>query len=501
MITKKLLIKNSILNTSGQFVPLFVAFFTTPYVVSHLGMELFGVLTIVWVIVGYFTIFDCGLGTATTKYISESLGSEDKLSVSKVYWTSLLLISCLGTVGVCLFCFFVPMLVARFFIVSPKLLPEVMAVATIASPLILFLLVKSVLIGAVQAYQKFGIVNIITISNITCSQLIPVWVLSRGRSLKEIIIWLLIVEFIFTLIWFAASLIIIPERKFQGFLALGVFKKFAFFSFWLLIQRIMNWIQLNIHTVLIGTLISVSVIGYYTIPYSLVCKIGLIGAGFNPVIFPAASYFNKINQEKSKRLFYTSLKFTMLVYGLACLLLFVFAKEILVLWMGQDFIKSVFVTRLLAVSMYLGGISWILSIFIQINNPRFLSVFSTITTPCYLLILWFLTKKFSFNGCGYAFLFLCIAGIVTHSIYFIKKGYIRLMPKINWKLLMGIFCLMLTLIFNLFLKQVENMNISVVIGNIMVLIVGYSTVSWVFFLGQEEKSSFIVKIKNFLLFK
>ena len=486
------------MNTSGQIVPLFVAFFTIPYVVSHLGMEFFGVLTIVWVIVGYFTIFDCGLGTATTKYISESLGKEDRLNIGRVYWTSVLFISCLGIIGVCLFCYFVPALVARFFIVSPKLLPEVLTVYIIASPLILFLLVKSVLIGAVQAYQRFDIINIITISNIVCSQLAPVWVLSRGGSLKEIIIWLLIVEFIFTLIWLVTSLIIIPERKFQGFLAFDAFKKFAFFGFWLLIQRVMNWIQLNIHTVIIGTLISVSVIGYYTIPYSLVCKIGLIGAGFNPVIFPAASFFDKINQEKTKRLFYLSLKYTTLLYGLGCLLLFVFAKEILVLWMGSDFIKSIFVTRILAVSMFLGGISWILSIFIQINNPRFLSFFSIITTPCYLFMLWFLTKKFSFNGCGYAFLILCIIGVVTYSVYFIKKGYIVRPFKINLKLWIGVFCLILILFLNLFIKYTGKMNLPIVIGNIMVLIIGYSVVGWIFFLEKDEKEPLILRIKNLL---
>jgi len=498
IITKRLLIKNSILNVGGQIVPLFIAFFTIPYVVSHLGMELFGILSIVWVLIGYFTIFDCSLGTATTKYISESLSKKDKLNINKIYWTSLFLIICLGVIGVCLFCIFIPTLAVRFFIVNPKLLPEIMAVSIIASPLILFLLVKSVFIGTMQAYQRFDIVNIITISNITCSQLAPVWVLFRGKGLKEIIIWLVIIEFVFTLIWFIVSLRIIPERKFRGFLALAEFKKFSFFSFWLIIQRVMNWIQLNIHTVLIGMLISVSMIGYYAIPYSLATKIGLIGAGINPVVFPAASFFDGSNQEKAKRLFYASLKYTVLLYGLGCLLLFIFAKEILVLWMGIDFIKSVFVTRLLAASMFLGGISWILSIFIQINNPRFLSLFSIITAPCYLVVLWFLTKKFSFNGCGYAYLILCVTSTVTYIIYFIKKGYIMRPPRLNLKLLVGIFCLMLILLLNLLIKYIGKMNLPIIIGNIMVLIIGYFVVSWVFFLHEDEKSPLILKMKNLL---
>ena len=496
-ITKKLVIKNSILNISGQFVPLLVTFFTIPYIIRHLGMGRFGVFVIVRTIIDYFSVFDCGLGTATTKFIADALGKDNKSDISKVYWTSVFLIFCLGVIGVCLFCIFVPALSARFFIVSSNLLPEMSAIAIIASPIILFLLLKSIFIGTAQAYQRFDIVNIITIPNIICSALAPVLVLFKGGGLKEIIIWLVIVEFIFTMIWYLVSLRIIPERKFRGFLAFAPFKEIVIFGFWLLVQRIMNWIQFNAHTIIIGMLISVSMVGYYSVPYSLATKIGLIGAGIAPVIFPAASLFDGVSQEKTKRLFHASLKYMMVLYGLGCLLLLVFAKEILILWVGNDFIKSVFVTQLLAVSIFLGGISWIFSIFIQINNPRFLSLFSSITVPCYLFVLWFLTKKFSFNGCGYAWLFLSITGTVTYGIYFIRKGYITRPHKIDLKLLLGILCLIPCLLLNLLIKHVGNMNIPVIFGNIMILIIGYSVVSWIFFLGQEEKSLFVLKVKNF----
>jgi len=62
-----LLARNTLLNLLGQAVPLLVGVLTIPFIVHGLGTERFGLLSLAWVILGYFTIFDLGLGRATTK--------------------------------------------------------------------------------------------------------------------------------------------------------------------------------------------------------------------------------------------------------------------------------------------------------------------------------------------------------------------------------------------------------------------------------------------------
>ena len=45
-----------------------------PLVLIHgLGTERFGVLTIGWVIMGYFSMFDFGMGLATTRFVAATL--------------------------------------------------------------------------------------------------------------------------------------------------------------------------------------------------------------------------------------------------------------------------------------------------------------------------------------------------------------------------------------------------------------------------------------------
>jgi hypothetical protein len=69
-----LLARNTLLNLAGQVIPLLIGLATIPYIVRGLGTERFGVLAIAWVVLGYFSLFDLGLGRAKTKFVAECLG-------------------------------------------------------------------------------------------------------------------------------------------------------------------------------------------------------------------------------------------------------------------------------------------------------------------------------------------------------------------------------------------------------------------------------------------
>ena len=62
----KLLAKNTIYNIMGRALPMVVAFFTIPQVIKGLGVESFGVLSLIWVVIGYFGIFDLGIDKLTS---------------------------------------------------------------------------------------------------------------------------------------------------------------------------------------------------------------------------------------------------------------------------------------------------------------------------------------------------------------------------------------------------------------------------------------------------
>src|SRR3954466_7987365 len=70
----RLLARNAAWNLITQCAPLAVAFVTIPVLIAGIGTDRFGVLTLAWITLGYFSLFDLGLGRALTKLVADALG-------------------------------------------------------------------------------------------------------------------------------------------------------------------------------------------------------------------------------------------------------------------------------------------------------------------------------------------------------------------------------------------------------------------------------------------
>src|ERR671925_513241 len=71
----RLLARNTLWNLSGYAAPMLVAVFCIPVLISRLGKDRFGVLTLAWALVGYASLFDLGLGRALTQLVAKKLGA------------------------------------------------------------------------------------------------------------------------------------------------------------------------------------------------------------------------------------------------------------------------------------------------------------------------------------------------------------------------------------------------------------------------------------------
>ena len=84
---------------SGTVLPLLVALITVPYLIAAMGLSRFGVLSIAWVVVGYFSLFDLGLGRAITQLISKKIGHGRYEEIPSIVISGMVLMTALGIVG------------------------------------------------------------------------------------------------------------------------------------------------------------------------------------------------------------------------------------------------------------------------------------------------------------------------------------------------------------------------------------------------------------------
>jgi len=64
-------ITNITLNLSGMILPMLAGVAVVPGLLQKLGQDRFGVLTLAWALVGYFSLLDLGLGRALTQYLAQ----------------------------------------------------------------------------------------------------------------------------------------------------------------------------------------------------------------------------------------------------------------------------------------------------------------------------------------------------------------------------------------------------------------------------------------------
>src|SRR5271156_16920 len=86
-------------NLAGESIPVLAAVVAIPILVHRLGADRFGVLTLSWMIAGYFGLFDFGLGRALTKAMAQELSLERGDKAAALFWTSLAMMALLGIVA------------------------------------------------------------------------------------------------------------------------------------------------------------------------------------------------------------------------------------------------------------------------------------------------------------------------------------------------------------------------------------------------------------------
>ena len=91
--------RNVAWNLLGQGAPLIVALVTIPILIRAIGTDRFGVLNLAWMVIGYFSLFDLGVGRAMTHVIAKYIGADREDEIPGVFWTGLALMVLLGIVG------------------------------------------------------------------------------------------------------------------------------------------------------------------------------------------------------------------------------------------------------------------------------------------------------------------------------------------------------------------------------------------------------------------
>ena len=183
----QLLARNVLWNLLGTGAPLLVGIVAIPILIEGLGTARFGVLTLAWMVVGYFSLFDLGLGRALTMLVAEKLGKGLSDEIPPLIWTAILLMAALGILGAVIVAALSPWLVGGVLKIPPELQSETLTSFYLLAASIPIVISSTGLRGILEAHQLFGLVNAVRIPLGLFTFLGPVTVLPFSNSLVPVV--------------------------------------------------------------------------------------------------------------------------------------------------------------------------------------------------------------------------------------------------------------------------------------------------------------------------
>jgi len=489
--------RNTVFNFFGQAIPLLVGVVTIPFIVRGLGTDRFGILSLVWIVLGYFTLFDLGLGRATTKFVAEAMGKGEQEKVPHLVWTTVTVQGCLGIVGSLVLASVTPLLVERILNIPSELVKETETTIYLVALAIPAVLVSNSLSGVLEASQRFDLVNAVKIPASISTFVLPLIGLLLGFRLTGIVMLMLISRFIVL-----ATLALLNLRVFPTLIrfsaSLAIFSRLLGYGGWITLSNFIIPIFVYLDRFLIGSILTMTDVTYYTAPFELANKLLIIPASIAAVIFPASS--SLVSQNSRHELnagVMRSIKYLVTVMAPPTVLVLIFAEGILRIWLGNEFATgSTTVLRLLCIAVLLNGIGYIPFALIQgIGRPDVVAKYHLIELPIYAGVIYFFITRFGINGAAFAWCLRMLWTIPIFSILCVKIAGVSLRSfsetRLNRSLLLTAGLLIVSIIIILF-----GYRDIIVMGLIsVVLLILYGFLVWSFVFDRFDKD-FIKRISG-----
>jgi O-antigen/teichoic acid export membrane protein len=394
------IIKNTLYNTIGKFWGILVVLFLTPYIVSRLGVERYGIWALLTSLVGYIGFLDLGIGGSYVRYIAEYYTQKDYSKVNFVVNTGFLF--CLGLAFILIpLALFLTEPLLIFLKIDPSLYPEINFVFFWG--VVIFSLSNATFVfGSVQTgLQRMELTNIVAVVLTIPYALGIILFLELGYGLKGLMINIGIMWMIQTLVNFYIAKKILPQFSFNPFLfRREMFAELLRFGIKLQISRLSQLVSFQVDKLLITYFLSVGKVTFYDLGSKITGSIRKLPLLLVSALVPAsAEIFAKGDKEGLSRLYFRGSKYLFAVSTPLFFFIVVCSEMLVNVWMGPGYDIASSVIRILSVGYFFNVIMRVAgSIALGMGKPEFEMKYGILMSILNFSLSLILIIKFGFYG-------------------------------------------------------------------------------------------------------
>ena len=398
------LARNTLWNLIGNVAPMLVAIFCIPLLVKALGTNRFGILTLVWALIGYTTVFDFGLGRALTQLVATRLGTDEQQDVPDLVWTSQLMMLFLGFVGTAILALLSGFLARHVLHVPVALEGETTRSLYLLAFSIPVVISTAGLRGLLEAHQQFGVTNVLRIPTGVFTFVAPLLVLPFSNSLVPVVATLLggrLLTWVAHLFYCAK---IVPELRHCIAWRRDAIRPLLQFGGWMTVSNVVGPLMVILDRFVIAALLSVAAVAYYATSFDVITKLWLVPAALLGVMFPAFSMTFVQDRSRTAILYGRSVKLLLLILFPLILFVIVMAENGLRFWLGPEFAEhSTRVLQWLAAGVFINCLAQVPFALVQgVGRPDLTAKLHLMELPGYLLALWWLSRTHGIEGAAIA---------------------------------------------------------------------------------------------------
>ncbi|MFC3852756.1 flippase [Salinispirillum marinum] len=350
--------KSFIWNLVGSVLPLLVGVFTIPFLIEQLELQLFGILTLIWALIGYFSLFDFGLGRALTQIIAKYKGDDQKTNTYSC--VGLALITAFGIFGASIIVLSVMIFSVNWLGIDEKYVVDVKKAIFIAALGIPLTTLATGCRGILEGFFEFGLSNVIRLIMGVGNFLLPaVAVVFWEPNLSNVALSLLIARLI---------VIIISLYYVLRFISLNlgyffendknIYRELLSFGSWMTLSNIVSPLMVTSDRFFISAIAGAAAVAYYTVPFEIVIRALILPAALTSVYFAYASNIENQDSESAQKLYREKLKQTfwmMLVIGFGIATL---SRPFLSLWIGVEFSERAWlIMTIMGIGVFFNGLA------------------------------------------------------------------------------------------------------------------------------------------------
>ncbi len=338
-------------NLAGFILPLPVAVAAVPILMEGLGEARFGLLTLTWAVMAYFTLFDVGLGRATTQGIVRARAAGDTASMLDLCWSSTWAHLGLGLCGgVVLLLVGAP--IRGLLGLPPGLAREFdIAIVWLALSVPCIVLATGAR-GVLEGLGRFDTLNLVRLASTLWTYVAPLVVVRWTSSLPEMVGAIAVGRVLAVGALAVACLREVPHLLQPRPPRWTTLSPLARLGLWITVATLAVPVMSTLDRVVIGARVSVEAVGWYAAPFEAVTRLWVISTSILTVAFPAFTAALAGDPGQLGRAFRHVVAALLLTVFPAAMLIVTAAPVGIPLWLGDSAGReAVLVTQWLAAGM------------------------------------------------------------------------------------------------------------------------------------------------------